>query len=195
VPVETRRFLRSDAVTGYADELARVDQLANQLAVHLAATEARIDVVHQHQAASSVVQVLVSELLREQLNFTEELVIPSEMGLVTRARPDFYFQLADGRGILAEVERGGTTTNNHDLKDMWKAHISPSAQHLFLIVPNANWNEARLPRERPYNRVVQRVASFFGDPRREVDVLSVHVFGYGRADSPWADDAGVDAPA
>jgi hypothetical protein len=39
-------------------------------------------------------------------------------GLVTRARPDFYYRLSDCRGILSEVERGGTTTNNHDLKDL-----------------------------------------------------------------------------
>jgi hypothetical protein len=29
---------------------------------------------------------------------------------VTYARPDFFFRLAPERGILAEVERGGTTT-------------------------------------------------------------------------------------
>jgi hypothetical protein len=33
-------------------------------------------------------------------------------------------------------------------------------------------------RERPFPKVVRRMAAFFGDPRREVDVLSVHVFGY-----------------
>jgi len=34
-------------------------------------------------------------------------------------------------------------------------------------------------RERPFHRVSGRIAAFFGDPRREVDVLSAHVFGYG----------------
>ncbi len=58
------------------------------------------------------------------------------------------------------MERGVTTLNNHDLKDMLKAHIAPDAQHLFL-------------------RVCRRLGAFFGDPRREVDVLSLHVFGYG----------------
>lgn len=170
-------------------EMRRVDEVAAQLLDHLTAVEKRIDAVHQFRAQSSVVQALVSELLRQRLGFGEEVVIPSEMGLITRARPDFYFELASGRGILAEVERGGTTTNNHDLKDVWKAHISPYAQHLFLIVPNANWSENLVARERPFNRVVQRISSFFGEPRREVDVLSVHVFGYGRADVPWSDGA------
>ena len=26
-----------------------------------------------------------------------------------------------------------------DLKDLWKAHIAPDAQHLFLLVPHANY--------------------------------------------------------
>ena len=104
----------------------------------------------------------------------------SSDSLVTHARPDFFYRLSDDRGILAEVERGGTTTNNHDLKDIWKAHVSPDAQHLFLIVPNANWNESGAARERPFPRVVLRLGAFFGDPRREIDVVSVHIFGYGR---------------
>ncbi len=82
--------------------------------------------------------------------------------------------------MLAEVERGGTTTNNHDLKDFWKTHIAPDAQHLFLIVPHANWNLAGGAREKPYVRVVRRLSAFFGDSRREVDVLSAHIFGYGK---------------
>lgn len=58
-------------------------------------------------------------------------------------------------------------------------HVARDAHHLFLVVPTANWNEAGLPRERPFTRVAHRLAAFFGDPRREVDVLSAHVFGYG----------------
>jgi hypothetical protein len=97
---------------------------------------------------------------------------------VTRARPDFYFPLSTGTGVIAEVERGGTTANNHDLKDLWKTHIAINAQHLFLVVPVELPNEAGLVRERPFVKVVRRMGAFFGDPRREVDVLSVHVFGY-----------------
>jgi hypothetical protein len=39
-------------------------------------------------------------------------------------------------------------------------------------------NELGAVRERPFVKVVRRMGAFFGDPRREVDVLSVHVFGY-----------------
>lgn len=158
-----------------------MDSLAAALLDHIVAREERIDEVHIHGANSSMVQKIIGELLTERLRFHTEQVITPEDGLVTRARPDFFFRLSSGRGILAEVERGGTTTNNHDLKDMWKAHISPDTQHLFLVVPRANWGEGGKARERPYPRVVQRVSAFFGDSRREVDVVSAHIFAYGRS--------------
>ena len=181
-----QRFVRHDAAA-YAGELALVDGVAQRLVAHLDARSDAIDRAHQHAAPSRAIQDEVATLLVTELGFGQEVVIPPDAGLVTRARPDFYYRLAPGRGILAEVERGGTTTNNHDLKDVWKAHISPDAQHLFLVVPNANWNVLRVARERPFVRVVRRVSSFFGDPRREVDVLSAHLFGYGRSDQPWTD--------
>lgn len=106
-------------------------------------------------------------------------MLSPESGFVTQARPDFVYALGEGRGVLAEVERGGTTTNNHDLKDMWKAHIASDAHHLFLVVPHANWAEDGRAREKPFLRVSRRVGAFFGSPRREVDVVSAHVFGYG----------------
>ena len=34
------------------------------------------------------------------------------------------------------------------------------------------------PREKPFPLVARRLGAFFGDPRREIDVVSVHVFGY-----------------
>ena len=159
-------------------ELSSVDALADELATHRRQA-LEIDLVHVHRAQSSAVQLIVSTL-RERLGFSEEVVLTPQDGFVTHARPDFVYTLGPGRGIIAEVERGGTTTNNHDLKDLWKAHIAPDAQHLFLVVPNANWNEAGIARERPFQRVLTRLGSFFGDPRREIDVVSLHVFGYGR---------------
>ena len=175
------RFARGDLSEEEAAELSHVDRLASALRQYIAAREARIDEVHIHGASSSTVQNIIGELLTERLGFLTERVLTAEDGLVTRARPDFVYWLSRGRGILAEVERGGTTTNNHDLKDMWKAHISPDTQHLFLVVPRANWGEGGKARERPYPRVVQRVSAFFGDPRREVDVVSAHIFAYGRS--------------
>ena len=178
--IKHQRFARKALTPAETAELERVDALALQLQAHLNSRATEIDLVHIHRAQSSAVQSIVSSLLREHLGFREEVVLTPSDGFVTHARPDFVYSLGPGRGIIAEVERGGTTTNNHDLKDLWKTHIAPDAQHLFLVVPNANWNETGAAREHPYARVLVRLGSFFGDPRREVDVVSVHVFGYGR---------------
>ena len=178
------RFVRLTLSDADRAELDRVDALAAQLRDYLVAAEADIDAVHVHRAQSSVVQSIVARLLTDELGFDQEVVLAPDLGFVTSARPDFIYHLGEGRGVLAEVERGGTTTNNHDLKDLWKTHIASDAQHLFLIVPNANWNAAGLPREKPFQRVSRRLAAFFGDPRREVDVLSLHLFGYGQAHLP-----------
>jgi hypothetical protein len=174
-----KRFARSDLSSTDAAELGQVDQLADQLRRYLDERTKDIAAVHVFGAQSRAVQGLVGNLLRDQLGFGEERVIPADGGLVTQARPDFFYRLSEDSGIIAEVERGGTTTNNHDLKDLWKAHISPDARHLFLVVPVTNTNEEGRVREHPFRAVSRRMATFFGDPRREVDVVSVHVFGYG----------------
>lgn len=180
--VQRSRFVRSTLSATEEAELRVVDALALELERHLKSKSADIATAHVHGAASSAIQAIVSHLLRSELGFDEEVVLTPTDGFVTAARPDFIYRLGERRGILAEVERGGTVNNNHDLKDLWKAHIAPDAQHLFLIVPNANWTNDGSPRERPFKRVTNRLAAFFGDPRREVDVVSLHIFGYGESD-------------
>jgi hypothetical protein len=189
VGVEYERFVRSSLTPEEASEVAEVDRIAARLLAYVESEEQRIDRAHVHGAQSSVIQVILAELLLRS-GFDTEVVLTPEDGFVTHARPDFFFRLAPERGILAEVERGGAVNNNHDLKDVWKAHIAPDAQHLFLVVPNSNFREDGSPREKPFVRVVHRAASFFGDARREIDVVSMHVFGYGRSGTPGAIDSG-----
>lgn len=172
------RHVKARATIEDAAELVAVDRLAQKLLVHIEATTSEIALLHVHGAASKSIQEHFAALLKDDLGFGEEIVLTPQTGFVTRARPDFFYRLGPGRGIVAEVERGGTTTNNHDLKDLWKAHIAPDAHHLFLIVPRNNWKADGSPRERPFHLVARRLGAFFGDPRREVDVLSAHVFGY-----------------
>ncbi len=173
-----KRFVRTQVSPAERQEVEQVSEIASRMLDHLEARQAEIDRVHVHGAPSKAVQDIVAELLQDELGFEQERVLTPEDGLSTRPRPDFYRELSPRSGILAEVERGGTTTNNHDLKDMWKAHLAQKAQHLFLIVPQQNQNARGEVRERPFSRVVQRLAVFFGDPRREVDVVSLHIFGY-----------------
>lgn len=172
------RHVRSDVDRAATEELERVDRLARALADEVRDTADAIARLHVHGASSSAVQAHFAILLTGALGFAEEVVLTPQEGLVTRARPDFFFRLSEGRGILAEVERGGTTTNNHDLKDLWKTHVAPDAQHLFLLVPMSNWRGDGSAREKPFPLVARRLGAFFGDARREIDVLSVHVFGY-----------------
>lgn len=172
------RHVKANLSPEQAAEMQAVDGLAEKLLAHIVATTGEIADLHVHGAKSKAIQDHFAILLRQELGFGEEVVLTPQSGLVTRARPDFFFELANGRGIIAEVERGGTTTNNHDLKDLWKAHVAPDAHHLFLIVPHNNWKGDGTPRERPFQIVARRLGAFFGDPRREIDVLSVHVFAY-----------------
>lgn len=173
-----RRHAKATIPPEHAVEVGVVDRLAVRLTEHIAATSNEIAVIHTHGAKSKLIQDHFSLLLRAQLAFSEEVVLTPQTGFVTQARPDFFFRLGPGRGIIAEVERGGTTTNNHDLKDLWKAHVAPDAHHLFLIVPRNNWKADGSARERPFQLVARRLGAFFGDPRREIDVLTAHVFAY-----------------
>jgi len=179
VPIEYERFQRSAVEAALVRAIADVDSLARELRSALESEAASIDAAHIHGASSSAVQAIASQILKDRLGFSEEVLLTHEDGIVSRPRPDFFYSLGPGQGIIAEVERGGTVTNNHDLKDIWKAHIAPDVQHLFLLVPNSNWKASGLPRERPFIRVKHRMSAFFGDPRREIDVLTCHVFGYG----------------
>ena len=179
VPTNLRSFRKSVVTTVDRDDHGRVLALAHQLRDYLTAHAADIDEAHVFAAQSARIQELVGRLLT-RVGFVEELVLKPDEGFVTRARPDFFFELGEGRGVIAEVERGGTVDNNHDLKDLWKAHVAVNVQHLFLVVPNCNFKADGSPREKPYLRVSGRMSSFFGDPRREIDLVSLHVFGYGR---------------
>ncbi|WP_298990711.1 hypothetical protein [uncultured Pseudokineococcus sp.] len=174
------RFAKSRLSDSEKRELIEVDIRAGDLTRFLVEESDAIDKAHVFNAGSSLIQGIVGGLLRERMGFREEVVITPEDGLVTRARPDFFYSLGPGRGILAEVERGGTVNNNHDLKDVWKTHIAPDAHHLFLVVPQQNVSADGKGRERPFLRVSSRVGAFFGDKRREVDIVSAHIFGYGR---------------
>lgn len=179
MPIEMRSFARSSLDDDERREVEAVTMLADHLREELAEREVAINQAHVVHAQSKAIQDIVAEVLTDELGFRQEVVLTPQDGIVTRARPDFVFPLSPGRGVMAEVERGGTVNNNHDLKDMWKAHIAQDIQHLFLVVPNSNWTGVGGAREKPYPRVLNRIGAFFGTPRREVDVLSAHVFGYG----------------
>ncbi|MET4098994.1 hypothetical protein ABIB37_001231 [Agrococcus sp. UYP10] len=172
------RFVRSRLSAPESAEIEEVDALASALHEYLTQSVVHLAQTHVHGAGSSAIQSLVGKHLLSSAQFETESVVLAGPSITARPRADFYGRLSPGRGIVVEVERGGATTNNHDLKDIWKTHLAENAHHLFLIVPKANFRADGSARERPYSVVVRRLAAFFGDPRREIDVLTAHVFGY-----------------
>ena len=114
--------------------------------------------------------------------FTDHLGFVSEAkGLfaeyeTSALRPDYFLPL-ESTGILLEVERGKTTTNNMDLLDLWKCHICTHAHYLFLLVPQALFHNTAMSPKKEYNSVVKRLASFFM-VGNETNVRGLHVFGY-----------------
>lgn len=92
----------------------------------------------------------------------------------TRLRPDWYRPVNDS-GILLEIARGKTLTNNMDLLDLWKCHICREAHHLFLVVPLLVTRT--YGPENVYSRVVGRMQTFVM-PENQVNVASIAVFGY-----------------
>jgi hypothetical protein len=165
-----------------AVEIGRVEQIAKDLLGELRRISDEIDRVHRWRAKSDDIQKLFFGWLADSYDIVTESTEGFEDTTVHRVRPDaqILLNLEGTRRILVEVERGGAVTNGHDLKDMWKAHLSPLVQHLFLVVPNSINDEKGAPRsDQAFLRSTARLSSFFRDCRTEVDVLSVHVFGCG----------------
>lgn len=104
MPVQYQRFVRSVLDERDRPDLARVDAVATVLRSDLDAATSDLSRAHVFGAQSSVIQRLVSSQL-VRVGFREEVVLDPHDGFVTRARPDFVFELGDGRGVIAEVER------------------------------------------------------------------------------------------
>ena len=175
MPVLMTSYVRAD----YADspDVAAVKEVATSLLDHLNTPEAQglLALANLPGQSSAMVQASFNVFATE-LGFVDESRGLFE-GYNNRAvRPD-YFRRMGGTGILMEVERGKTTTNNMDFLDFWKCHLCDHANYLFLMVPQElRHNEAMSPK-REYNYVVNRMASFFM-PRNYTNVRGLHIFGY-----------------
>ena len=97
-------------------------------------------------------------------------------GGIAGLRPDYYRPVGDS-GILLEVERGKTTTNNMDLLDFWKCHICERAHYLFLFVPLELRHNPTMSPKREFASVRRRLAPFF-EPQNHTNVRGLALFGY-----------------
>lgn len=182
VPINHTSFRIGAPTTGQARDIAAVEDMATELRQELERLTDEIDRIHRWRAKSDHIQALFFPWLSTRYQVSVESTEGFEDTTARRNRPDaqIWLDATGKRRVLVEVERGGTVTNGHDLKDLWKTHLSPLTQHLFLVVPNSIENEAGEPRsDQAFVRCSARLGSFFKDRRTEVDVWSVHLFGYG----------------
>ena len=152
------------------------DAIAAELRRHLNLVETQQQIRERHVlgASSALIQALVLSKAAT-LGFEDEKKGLFANYAVPALRPDYYCPLGDS-GILLEVERGKTTTNNMDLLDFWKCHICEHADYLFLLVPQAR-PSANGTVLRHFQQVKRRLGVFF-EPKNYVNVNAVHLFGY-----------------
>ena len=100
-----------------------VRDLAERLRNHLDEDQSQSLIRERHilGASSHVIQEIVLQNALE-LGFQSERKGLFANYEVSALRPDYYRAL-DKSGVLLEVERGKTITNNMDLLDLWKCHI------------------------------------------------------------------------
>jgi hypothetical protein len=107
-----------------------VSAIAVALLDHLNKPTAQLQIhaANQPGGSSALVQAVFAQQAAE-LGFASE-----KKGLFVSygaaLRPDYYLPLPEFEtGIILEVERGKTTTNNMDLLDMWKCHVSATSSN------------------------------------------------------------------
>ena len=157
-------------------EWRQVEQLADRLLKELNTEDMLRRIAEANRPGSSSAQVQAAlQPSAESLGFHSErrgLFSESIAGL----RPDYFFPLGD-TGIILEVERGKTTTNNMDLLDFWKCHICGVASYLFLLVPHALRHNQEMTPKKEFISVQRRLAQFF-KPGKYTNVRGLCLFGY-----------------
>jgi hypothetical protein len=157
-------------------EHAAVLDISDQLLAHLNTPDAL-----ELMRLANLPRISSAEVQATFLPFALELGFTSEAkGLFleyeNKLRPDYYRPI-EGSGVLLEVERGKTTTNNMDLLDFWKCHLCRTADYLFLMVPQALKHNPTMTPKKEYNSVVKRLDTFFV-AGNETNVRAAHIFGY-----------------
>lgn len=121
---------------------------------------------------SKDIQNIIMEYAVPELGFTSEKENLFKKYKNNKLRPDFFKRI-NGSGILIEVERGKTITNNMDLLDLWKCHICTEADHLFLVVPIRDEAKGL----NIFDNTCKRMSSFFLK-RNYLNIESLIIYGY-----------------
>jgi len=174
MPIAIKHFVqvRWADTAEFHEVLTVAERLRDELNTEI--SQRAIAVAHAPRAHSTAVQASFIATASE-LGFRSEA-----KGLFaayeSRLRPDYFLPLGL-TGILLEVERGKTTTNNMDMLDFWKCHLCPSAHYLFLFVPQDLRHGETGFSERPFVAVTRRLATFF-HPGNYTNVRALVIFGY-----------------
>jgi len=121
---------------------------------------------------SQKIQKVITDFAEPELGFISEKEGLFEKYQTKKLRPDLFKKIGKS-GILMEVEKGKTYTNNMDLLDLWKCHICSEANHLFLIVPIRDEAKGL----NIFNTVCKRMSSFFVK-ENYLNINSLVIFGY-----------------
>ena len=154
-----------------------VDKVADLLLVELNHEETYKCIVEANCPGGSSAKVQAAfRVAATTLGFQSEkkgLFAESIKGL----RPDYFMAIGPADGILLEVERGKTTTNNMDLLDFWKCHLCVKAHYLFLLVPKALKHNERMSPKKEFRSVERRLKPFFTEGYY-TNVRGLVLFGY-----------------
>ena len=161
------------------ESFTRANAKAEELRQHLEQDKTQQQILERHVlgASSAVIQELVLQKATDLGFVGEKRGLFANYDVPFALRPDYFCEMGDHSGILLEVERGKTTTNNMDLLDFWKCHICDRAEYLFLLVPQKR-TSANGTVLRHFQQVKRRLGVFFVEPKNYVNVNAVHLFGY-----------------
>lgn len=169
--IKIKKFSKENA---NKNEVEEVFKIAKKLEDYLneKETEKKIAKVNIPKAHSQKIQDIVTPFAKPKLGFTNEKEGLFERYENKKLRPDLYKKIEKG-GIIIEVEKGKTLTNNMDLLDLWKCHICREANHLFLIVPIRDEAKGL----NVFDNVCKRMSSFF-IKENYLNIESLVIFGY-----------------
>jgi hypothetical protein len=134
----------------------------------------KISETHQVNATSHKIQdIFIDKCL--ELGFSSEKKGLFDNYKTSQLRPDYYKPI-NNTGIIMEVERGKTITNNMDLLDVWKCHICKEADYLLLIVPIIRQTNSGSS-TKTFDPVINRIDSFFME-ENYINVKGCFIIGY-----------------
>ena len=169
--VKVKKFIKKKVSK---TELKEVFKIAKKIEDFLnkEETSKKISKLNVKNVVSQKIQKVITDFVVPELGFKSEKEDLFKKYETNKLRPDFFLKVRE-TGILLEVEKGKTITNNMDLLDLWKCHICSEANHLFLIIPQRDKAKGL----NVFNNVCKRMSSFF---RKEnyLNINSLVIFGY-----------------